>query len=60
MKLPSVDHNTSVDLAEEEVANMNDELLDIVDSLERCYESWREQVVGILDEDDTNELQEND
>ena len=40
--------------------NMNDELLDIVDSLERCYESWREQVVGILDEDDTNELQEND
>ena len=49
-----------MDLAEEEVVNMNDELLDIVDSLERCYESWREQVVGILDEDDTNELQEND
>ena len=40
--------------------SMNDELLDIVDLLERCYESWREQVVGILDEDDTNELQEND
>ena len=34
--------------------NMNDELLDIVDSLERCYESWREQVVGILDEEDTD------
>ena len=34
--------------------SMNDELLDIVDSLERCYESWREQVVGILDEEDTD------
>ena len=34
--------------------NMNDELLDIVDSLERCYDSWREQVVGILDEEDTD------
>ena len=33
---------------------MNEELLDIVDSLERCYNSWREQVVGILDEDDTD------
>tara|TARA_X000001382_G_scaffold73039_1_gene50972 strand:- start:1043 stop:1186 length:144 start_codon:yes stop_codon:yes gene_type:complete len=32
---------------------MNEELLDIVDSLERCYNSWREQVIGILDEDDT-------
>ena len=34
--------------------SMNDELLDIVDSLERCYDSWREQVTGILDEEDTD------
>lgn len=33
---------------------MNEELLDIVDSLERCYNSWREQVVAILDEEDTD------
>ena len=39
---------------------MNDELLDIVDSLERCYDSWREQVTGILDEEDLEQLKEND
>ena len=49
-----------MDLAEVMEVNMNEELLEIVDSLERCYESWREQVVGILDEDDINELEEND
>jgi hypothetical protein len=37
---------------------MNDELLDIVDSLERCYNSWREQVVAILDEEDTDIIKE--
>lgn len=40
--------------------SMNDELLDIVDSLERCYDSWREQVTGILDEEDLEQLKEND
>lgn len=39
---------------------MNEELLDIVDSLERCYDSWREQVTGILDEEDLEQLKEND
>ena len=39
---------------------MNEELLDIVDSLERCYDSWREQVTGILDEEDTEHLKETD
>lgn len=38
---------------------MNEELLDIVDSLERCYDSWREQVTGILDEEDIEQLEEN-
>jgi hypothetical protein len=37
---------------------MNEELLDIVDSLERCYDSWREQVTGILDEEDTDIIKE--
>jgi|TARA_R110000744_G_scaffold4795_2_gene17064 hypothetical protein len=37
---------------------MDEDLLNIIDTLESSYDSWRQQVVGILDEEDTEIIKE--